>query len=261
VVCTLTALVILSSGLWNRDVDIAFPSPPRLVKAQAEGLPGNAYTLITEPVRPPEGEVWAEGEKVYAIVGGVRSDTTRDRIRVPGRLAAAGGGRFTVDWVPTPLEPAEGSEAPFVDSAGAFFSYPGATLTAKAFDASVSGLGMWLVSLAAWLFAISTMISWSYYGEQGVIYLFGERFVTAYRAIYCLLIVVACIPWLIRTDAELDTFTALGTGVMLWANIPIMVIFGKTAMRAYHQYFAALKAGRFTPHAPHPVVEVVEGRD
>ena len=42
---------------------------------------------------------------------------------------------------------------------------PGATLTARAFDKVTPGLGKWLVTVASWLFAISTMISWSYYGS------------------------------------------------------------------------------------------------
>ena len=57
------------------------------------------------------------------------------------------------------------------------------------------GLGKWLVTLAAWLFAISTMISWSYYGEQGMVYLAGERSVTPYKYFYCLLIIVAATNW------------------------------------------------------------------
>ena len=36
---------------------------------------------------------------------------------------------------------------------------------------------------------------------------------------------------------------------MLWANIPIMVIFGAIAMKAYHTYGRQLKAGEFKSHA------------
>jgi len=39
------------------------------------------------------------------------------------------------------------------------------------------------------------------------------------------MILVAC-GGFIRTDVELDNLTALGTGVMLWANIPIMLLCG-----------------------------------
>ncbi|MDX1381702.1 MAG: alanine:cation symporter family protein, partial [Xanthomonadales bacterium] len=90
----------------------------------------------------------------------------------------------------------------------------------------------------------STMISWSYYGEQGVVYLVGQRWVTTYRALYCLLILVAASP-LVRTEAELDSLSTLGTGVMLFANIPIMLIFGPIAMREYHRYVRRLRRGEF----------------
>ena len=64
---------------------------------------------------------------------------------------------------------------PTVVGDGLYLTHVGATLTAKAFDSVTPGLGKWLVSIAAWLFAISTMISWSYYGEQGMVYLAGEK--------------------------------------------------------------------------------------
>ena len=68
------------------------------------------------------------------------------------------------------------------------------------------------------------MISWSYYGEQGMVYLAGQKSVTPYKYAYCLLIIVAAIPQIVSTEAELDALTSLGTGVMLLANIPIMLI-------------------------------------
>ena len=72
---------------------------------------------------------------------------------------------------------------------------------------------------------------------------------------------VPTIPGLIATDAELDALTALGTGVMLWANIPIMLVFGPMAMRAYHDYVRRLKAGEMSGHSYPPVSDVVEGKD
>lgn len=251
VVCTLTAMVILTSGLWRRGPDVPFPEPPAVV-ARAGG-----FSLETGPVSPPRGEVWTGREELFAILSGVEEASTVGRARLSGRLSPREDGRFDVQW-----DVWHGTAAglPVVEGGGAFFAFPGATLTAKAFDRTTPGLGKWLISLAAWLFALSTIISWSYYGEQGVIYLFGPGSVTGYRVVYCLLIVVATVPQLIRTDAELDTFTSLGTGVMLWANIPIMVIFGRQAMRAYHRYVDDLKAGRFVPHSAGSVVDVVEDR-
>ena len=127
---------------------------------------------------------------------------------------------------------------------GVYFSFKGATLTAKAFDLTLAGLGIWIVPAVAWMFAFSTIISWSYYGEQGVIYLFGNPGVMPYRVVYCLLILLSATP-LIRTERELDVISTLGTGVMLWANIPIMLLFGNQAMRAYHRYMNRLKRGEF----------------
>ena len=44
------------------------------------------------------------------------------------------------------------------------------------------------------------------------------------------------------TEAELDNLTALGTGVMLWVNIPIMLVFAGVTMRAYRGYFERMRA-------------------
>ena len=236
VVCTLTALVILTSGVWSRPPDIEFPTPPQVV-VMGDG----AWSLKSRPISPKPGQEWAAGDNVFAVLHGVQGG----RVRLNGKLEAIGGETFDIRWSSVQAIPAEGQRQPELASNGAFMSYAGATMTAKAFDAVADGLGKWLVTLAAWLFAVSTMISWSYYGEQGIIYLFGEHSVVPYRIIYCLLIVVASIPWLIRTDVELDILTNLGTGVMLWANIPIMLFFGATAMRAYHAYMADLDAGKF----------------
>ena len=139
--------------------------------------------------------------------------------------------------------------------------YIGATLTAKAFDSVTPGLGKWLVSIAAWLFAISTMISWSYYGEQGVVFLAGDKAVFTYKLVYCALIIVATLGF-VKTDTDLDNVTGIGTGVMLLANIPICWFFGYQAMRAYKEYIARLKSGRMGPdHPPPSLDDLLSGRD
>jgi AGCS family alanine or glycine:cation symporter len=164
---------------------------------------------------------------------------------------------------------------------GIYGDYAGASMTAYAFDRQFPGLGKWLVMIAAWLFALSTMISWSYYGEQGIYYftgLFGDfgssiekTAVLLYKVIYSLLILlttVLAMPFFgpdkkpfIATDHELDMWTTLGLGVMLVANIPIMWIFGAKAMGAYHEYFRRMKAGGDPPHDAPPIKDVVEGKD
>jgi AGCS family alanine or glycine:cation symporter len=50
--------------------------------------------------------------------------------------------------------------------------------------------------------------------------------------------------------------------VMLLANVPIMWLFGRQAMLAYHNYVERLKTGRMGPDHPRPSIEdLVSGRD
>jgi AGCS family alanine or glycine:cation symporter len=170
---------------------------------------------------------------------------------VPGE-----GDGLLIDWTPYKSE-----TAPTIDGPGIHLDLAGSSLTGYAFDRAIPGMGMWVVTLASWLFAISTIISWSYYGEQATDFLFGRWAVVPYKLVYCLAILVSTIPGLIATDAQLDGLTALGTGVMLWANIPIMLIFGPIAMRSYHDYMRRLKSGQMKGHAYPTVTDVVEGRD
>ncbi len=130
--------------------------------------------------------------------------------------------------------------------AGLYADYTGATLTAKAFDSGAEGLGKWMVTLAVWLFAISTIITWSYYGEQGVVYLMGNRAIVPYRAVWCALIVVACLGF-IRTSAELDSISTVGLGFMLAINLPIMLVLGHKMTREYRRYFARIRSGDIRP--------------
>jgi AGCS family alanine or glycine:cation symporter len=236
VVCTITALVILLSGMWNRGPDL--PLDASRLPAVVD-LGDGRYTLESTPIETDSPD-WREGHGAFAVVRGGENDTLRsDRHRLAGVVERSADGGLAVRW-----ETFDSPVRPEIAEPGLYRDYKGATLTAKAFDSVLDGLGFWIVPAVAWLFAFSTIISWSYYGEQGSVYLFGERSVLAYRIGYCLLIPVATSP-LIRTDAELDSISSLGTGVMLFANIPIMLIFGREAMRAYHGYMRRLDRGEF----------------
>jgi AGCS family alanine or glycine:cation symporter len=252
IVCTFTALVILSSGVWNRTGEADFSVPPEVVSAGT-----GEWTLETVAAPQLDRGEWSDGESVYMILLAHQNPKSgNDRHKIFGRVKAEPRAGPVIEWstFSSPLEPR-------IEGAALFIDYQGATLTAKAFDTVQDGLGKWLVTLAAWLFAVSTMISWSYYGEQGMVYLAGERSVLAYKLIYCLLIIVATAGF-IRTDTELDNLTGIGTGVMLFANVPIMWVFGAQAMRAYRDYVGRLKAGLVGPgHEPPSLEDLISGRD
>jgi AGCS family alanine or glycine:cation symporter len=54
----------------------------------------------------------------------------------------------------------------------------GAALTATALSKVMGPAGEWIVTICVTMFAFSTLISWSYYGEQGVTFIFGEDKIT-----------------------------------------------------------------------------------
>ncbi len=259
VVCTLTALVILCSGVWRRAPDVQLETLPAVVAV--DGQP-NTWTLDDTDVTPFFDDGWADA--VTTIVAAADNEQSGNNLhRITGAVIEGDDGSVRIAWEPLKSESRPSFDLAATDSpaGGLYFNYQGATLTAKAFDDVTDGLGKWLVTLAAWLFALSTMISWSYYGEQGMVYLAGQRSVMPYKLAYCAFIIVAAIPFLVTTDAELNNLTNLGTGVMLWANIPIMLLFGYQAMRAYHQYIGKLKRGEFHPHKAPRITDVVSGED
>lgn len=254
VVCTFTAMVILSSGLWQRSGEAEYPDAPKIVEVGA-----GIWSLesITAPSRANDGG-WRDGEDVFVILQGDENpDTGNNLHRLNGQLVQQEDASFMVEFAQITM-----LSQPVMEDRELYVTYPGATLTAKAFDSALPGLGKWLVTLASWFFAISTMISWSYYGEQGIVYMFSERAVSTYRYILCLLVVVATMG-IIKTPQELDNFSGLGNGLMLWVNVPITLIFGYKAMAAYKEYIARLKSGDIqrNAHAPSFFREVLTGKD
>ncbi|NOR40413.1 MAG: sodium:alanine symporter family protein, partial [Gammaproteobacteria bacterium] len=74
-------------------------------------------------------------------------------------------------------------------------SLKGAALTAHAFSGPLGDAGAWVVGGGLTLFAYSTIIAWSYYGDRSAYYLFGERAVMPYRILYTILVMVgATVP-------------------------------------------------------------------
>jgi len=66
----------------------------------------------------------------------------------------------------------------------------------------------------------------------------------------------------LQTDAQLDNLTGLGTGVMLFVNVPIMWLFASQAMHLYKDYIRRLDAGRMGPgHEPPSLEDLISGRD
>ena len=69
-----------------------------------------------------------------------------------------------------------------------------ATLTSKAFGSGVLGkYGEYIVAIGLLLFAFSTAIAWCYYGDRSTAYIFGERAVPIYRLFYVFCFILAAV--------------------------------------------------------------------
>ena len=69
-----------------------------------------------------------------------------------------------------------------------YTGYNGAALTTYAFDSAMPGVGKYIVIFGLVLFAFSTIIGWSYYGEKCAEFLFGEKIILYYRMLWVVVI-------------------------------------------------------------------------
>jgi len=153
-----------------------------------------------------------------------------------------------------------GSLGPFIDTivvctmtalvvlitgvAGGAEGTEGAALTTQAFESVYGGLGSGLLNVAIVLFAFSTIISWSYYGEQGVTYLVGTKFIPAYRVIFiCFTMIGALIP----LQAVIDLSDAV-FGLMAIPNILANLALTRKLSGETASYVKAYKAGEYKPY-------------
>jgi len=92
----------------------------------------------------------------------------------------------------------------------------GSEMTAYAFESVMGPTGRWIVTATVTLFAFSTLISWSYYGEQGITFVFGEKWIPAYRYVFIAFIFIGAI-------AQLNIVLNLSDAVYGLLAIPNMI--------------------------------------
>ncbi len=114
----------------------------------------------------------------------------------------------------------------------------GAGLTSVAFGSAISWFPI-ILSLSVVLFAYSTMISWSYYGERCWTFLFGESSTMAYRIIFVIFVVVGSVT---SASNILEFSDLLILGMALPNFIGLYILHGKVK-EALTVYLAKLKSG------------------
>lgn len=112
----------------------------------------------------------------------------------------------------------------------------GVDLTAGALDQAIPGLGTYFIPVAVSLFAFSTMISWSYYGERSVDYLFGPKAIIPYKVVFCLAIILGATwklgPVLNFSDAML--------ALMIIPNMIALILLAPKVAEATKDYYSRM---------------------
>ena len=188
VICSITGLTLLSSGVWNEKHENEFSVTDMAIfegsiheDTHGEALYGylngldagsngeNVLRNFSDTLRIEDGIIQTDVTIVHAR-------SVAEDVRVYKDSVLYSGPIFIED------EKLEGLSGYTFYGKSLIHSAP---LTAIAFNEGLFGdYGQYIVAIGLLLFAFSTAISWSYYGGRSVTYLFGVKYVNYYRIIY-----------------------------------------------------------------------------
>jgi alanine or glycine:cation symporter, AGCS family len=117
----------------------------------------------------------------------------------------------------------------------------GSPLTAWGFQRGLAPLvGRWgflIVTIGVLLFGISTAISWSYYGDRAVVYLWGPRGVLPYKIIFCVMNFLGAIFSL----EIVWNFGDTALGLMALPNLLALVLLNRQLRRLTADYQSRMR--------------------
>jgi AGCS family alanine or glycine:cation symporter len=111
----------------------------------------------------------------------------------------------------------------------------GGALSSLAFSSALPGFGGALIAISLALFAYSTLLGWSYYGERCVAFLFGTRSITPFRVCWVLAIPVGALVELETIWLLADTLNAL----MALPNLIALLLLSPVVFQVTREYFEA----------------------
>ena len=120
-------------------------------------------------------------------------------------------------------------------------SLNGVDLTSTAFESSIPG-SSYVLTIAIFLFAFSTMISWSYYGMQSWLYLFGRTKTNEliYKVLFLLFVVLGAAATL---DAVIKFSDAMILALVFPNMIGLILLFPKVKQEL-NSYLAAIRQSK-----------------
>jgi AGCS family alanine or glycine:cation symporter len=186
IICTITGLVLLSSGVWNEKHQNIFAKADMIIlnslyEEKDSFDRSRLFNLLND-----EGETSEKALKFSGSIEIVRGVLNEDLSILHARSVAEDVFFFDNNYnlFSGKLSVKDGKiqDDVIVEGKSLIHSAP---LTAMAFDRGFLGrYGNYIVSIGLLLFAFSTAIAWSYYGDRAMTYLFGSGSVIYYRIIY-----------------------------------------------------------------------------
>lgn len=190
IICFLTGMVLLSSGVWNQKMTNQFQRTDMVVltgtydehdRADAKALGDylnnkGTLPLFTGMLEVVEGKIQSNNSILHARSVAEEIRISRGGVPFTGEITVADGKVQTA------------GDLVFTGSS----LIHSAPLTTVAYTQSFLGdYGKYIVALGLLLFAFSTAIAWSYYGDRAVTYLVGTKYVMLYRIIFVVAFFVA----------------------------------------------------------------------
>lgn len=219
VVCTMTGLVIVATGVWEERHDMVYePGNSNNTVVVDDG----SNTLIIEDGEPVNGTVMRNDFET-----GVFFLDLEDREEFSGTLNVLNG-TFTDE------------EGNVVATVYTSIIENGAPLTSLAFEKGLAPIFPWgkhVVTFCVLLFGVSTAISWSYYGDRSIQYLAGDGAILPYKAVYLGMHFLGAI-------FPLATVWAIGDialGLMTFPNIIALFALSGSVAVASKKYFKKME--------------------
>jgi len=185
IICTITALVLLSSGVWNEKIENEFQTADFIVLDgnYSENNPKHVTALkkyiVGDTALPVfNGEIEVSLAEVVSPVTIIHSRSIAENVQVYKK-----GKRLIKGYVPIVNGKPDQSDSDYTFYGKSLLH--SSPLTTVAFTRGFLGnFGQYIVAIGLLLFAFSTAISWSYYGDRAVVFLAGRKFRNLYRVIY-----------------------------------------------------------------------------
>lgn len=183
VICTVTGLVLLSSGVWNQkhmndfqQTDMEIISGITYTDDTDEGIAQLYGHISREELLPSfSGELAIENGVIQSEVSIINARSLAENVKVYSGDNLFSGSLSVEEGKPVNSDYMFRGES-LVHSA---------PLTTIAFQKGFFGeWGQYIVSIGLLMFAFSTAISWSYYGDRAMTFLFGSKSVMYYRIVY-----------------------------------------------------------------------------